>query len=267
MNITSLILRVLAVAGAIAAVVLFMQIKDFHEEIEGEIATTRGQIQESEENLRVMTDDRDTERARADGLQSSLEDARAEIDVLERNLAQTERDLQEARGDLRDARREVSQLEDERDELNQRNAELDRRIARMEDEQERTLAGLRQQVRALEEDLEEAEAARDEQEVAGMDWDDMDADTEESDEPDPVTTEGPIRGLVSAVGSESSFVILDKGSQAGVRENIQYAVFRGDRAIARVQVSEIRDNLAIAQVLPGTLSRSIQQGDAFRSLD
>ncbi|MCH8474244.1 MAG: hypothetical protein LAT55_03345 [Opitutales bacterium] len=267
MNITSLILRVLAIAGAIAAVVLFMQIKDFHEEMEGEIATTRGQIQESEENLRVMTDDRDAERARADGLESDLEDARAEIDVLERNLAQTERDLQEARSDLRDARRNISQLEDERDELNQRNAELDRRIAQMEDEHERTLVSLRQQVASLEEELDEAEAAQvDDRDVAGMDWDDFNGVTDERDEPEPVVT-GPISGLVSAVGSDSAFVVLNQGSEDGVRENINYAVFRGDRAIARVRVSEARENLAIAQVLPGTLDRSIRQGDTFRSID
>lgn len=264
MNIISLILRVLAVAGAIAAVVLFFQIKDFHEEMENEITSTRGQIQVSEANLREMTDDRDSERARADGLQSDLEDARAEIDVLERNLAQTERDLQEARGELRDARRQISSLENERDELNRRNQELDRRIVRLEDEHERTLASLRSQVASLEQELADVpETIEDEGFAGGLDWG---IDEDPVDEtPAPVV--GPVRGTVAAVGSESSFVVLDLGSDSGMRENLLLGVFRGDRVVARVRVSDAREDLSIAQVQPGTLDGRIRPGDTFRSID
>ena len=261
MNITSIILRVLAVAGAIAAVVLFMQINEFHEEMETEISQTQEQIQASEANLAEMTEDRDSERARADGLENDLSDARDEISQLNRNLEQTQRELEDTERDLRGARQEISRLEDERDELNQRNSELDRQIARMEDDHERDMARLRQQVVSLEDELQEAQEAT---EVAELDWDDDFEEFEEEEDFEPVES---VRGTIAAVGSESSFVILDKGSEEGLYESLQLAIFRDNRAIARIEVSEIRDDLAIAQVMPGTLERSIRMGDSYRTLD
>ena len=265
MNITSLILRILAVVGAIAAAVLFFMIEGQKEEIENELTQTRTTLEQTRGNLSEMTEDRDAERTRADNLQNELDQANRRISQLEIRLRETQEELRTSENNLREARREIASLESERDRVQTQLSEAQREIEDIQNTHARRITELQNRVSQLQDDLEAAEEGG-----VGIP-DDLFADGdlfggEDVAPPEPAPV-GPIRGMIGSVGPESSFVILDLGSADGIRDNARLMILRGDEAIGQAVVSRVQDNAAVAQVQPGTLRQSIRTGDSFRTLN
>ncbi len=69
------------------------------------------------------------------------------------------------------------------------------------------------------------------------------------------------RANVLSVGPESSFVVINFGSNRGGRLGHRFTISRGTTAGAIVELSDVRPNFSIGQVLPESLRGVLQKGD------
>ena len=76
-----------------------------------------------------------------------------------------------------------------------------------------------------------------------------------------------LQGKVLTVGKGSSFVVLNIGYNDGVRLTNELLVHHADTSIAKIQVTEVKENLSIARVLPESLVKIPQTGDSVSSLN
>lgn len=74
-----------------------------------------------------------------------------------------------------------------------------------------------------------------------------------------------LTGKILTVGPQSSFVILNLGYESGVRLEHSLAIRRGGEPIARIQITEVKENLSIARILPESLKTELHAGDLVSS--
>ena len=83
-----------------------------------------------------------------------------------------------------------------------------------------------------------------------------------------IAPENPsLRGRVLTVGKGASFVVLDIGYNDGVRLQNELLIQHADTPIAKIQVTEVKENLSIARVLPESLVKTPQTGDSVSSFN
>lgn len=88
----------------------------------------------------------------------------------------------------------------------------------------------------------------------------------------PEPTSGPILPLLTthrsrsaqvvSVGSSSAFVVINYGAAHGALPRQEMLIMRGTDTIARVHISNVRDQHSIAQVRPDSLSGVLHKGDS-----
>ena len=70
------------------------------------------------------------------------------------------------------------------------------------------------------------------------------------------------RATVLTVGPQSAFVVINFGALRGAQLGQKMTVSQGGAVVATVQISDVRDNFSVAQVLPETLRGVLQKGDS-----
>lgn len=85
--------------------------------------------------------------------------------------------------------------------------------------------------------------------------------------PPAIAANAKLKGNVLTVGKGASFVVLDIGYSDGVRLQNELYVQHADTPIAKIQVTEVKENLSIARVLPDSLVKTPQTGDSVSSLN
>ncbi len=83
--------------------------------------------------------------------------------------------------------------------------------------------------------------------------------------PTATPTDPSLRGSVLTVGKGASFVILDIGYSDGIRLQNELYVRHADTPIAKIQVTDVKENLSIARVLPESLVKTPEIGDSVSS--
>lgn len=71
-----------------------------------------------------------------------------------------------------------------------------------------------------------------------------------------------LSGKVTAVDPKWDFVILDMGANHGLLKNGELSISREGKLVARVKVSRVETDYAIANVMPGFKRSEIREGDA-----
>lgn len=70
------------------------------------------------------------------------------------------------------------------------------------------------------------------------------------------------RATVLTVGPDNAFVVLNFGAARGAQLGHRLTVSQGTNVVATVQISDLRENFSVAQVLPETLRGVLQKGDS-----
>lgn len=70
-----------------------------------------------------------------------------------------------------------------------------------------------------------------------------------------------LKGKILTVGPQSSFIIIDLGQNEGAEKANVLDVQRGGATIAQVTITEVKENLSIAHVLPQSLVSEPRSGD------
>lgn len=70
------------------------------------------------------------------------------------------------------------------------------------------------------------------------------------------------RATVLSIGPDNAFVVLNFGTLRGAQLGHRLSVSHGATVVATVQISDVRANFSVAQVVPDTLRGVLQKGDS-----
>ncbi len=245
------ILQILALCGALASAAFYFVAKR-------EIAPAP-QVEASSLPQQLAA-----EKARAAGLADNLADKQRVNDELVRSLQSAKSEALALAAQLTQLQRENQRFAEERStrqaieaRLQDENARLARELAQTQADtiprdqlatKEQTIENLERQVLALQQTSLALASPRD---LAGL----------------QLPAKPSLRGNVLTVGKGASFVVLDIGYTDGVRLLHELFVQHADTPIAKIQVTEVKENLSIARVLPDSLLKAPQSGDAVSSFN
>ena len=75
------------------------------------------------------------------------------------------------------------------------------------------------------------------------------------------TAPGGLSGQILTVGPKSSFVVINLGYTSGVRLDHLLEIQRDGKLVANIQVTEVKENLSIARILPESMETDPETGD------
>ncbi len=244
--------------------------------------------QELTAQLGKIQDDRKTLDDQLGALQGQLSSAMAEVDETRNSLKQLQHryeELDQQRGELQS---QVATLTTQRDSAQERSQQLDQQ----REELERSSSRLHERLGLLERDYRQAMKQVEELTAAQADAKPSDApaaaaahpDTsDEADQPPevvlpPVTvndqspdsskssTTSPSRstalhGRVLEVNDPQGFIVLDKGSEHGVRSGMVFDIIRGTTTIARATAVSVRPRISALDVVRTKSTVPVLAGD------
>ncbi|MBD5779617.1 hypothetical protein IEN85_08925 [Pelagicoccus sp. NFK12] len=249
MKVITRTLQALAVLGAIAAGVFYFLAKN--------------EYQSLDTNLQSLNASLKAERTRVQKLQkenaAQAETLAAQADEIQKLTA----DSLLANNQLLQIQRENKRLADERDAQEIAERRLQKENSRLTQEvnvlkatsvPQEEIANYELAIANLERQVLELQQTQPLQQVSSI-------------LPSSIPADPSLRGNVLTVGKGASFVVLDIGYSDGVRLQNELYVQHADTPIAKIQVTEVKENLSIARVLPESLVKTPQTGDSVSSLN
>ena len=252
MKIVTALLNILAICGALAAAVFFLlseerntageaQAEQLETRLQASLSAQRTQSQSLTE-LQAKLETLETERQQTLS-QLTLEQAKAH--QFSRELGDFEQSAQRHRLDIEELRKENARLKAE---LAQEQANS---ISRGEVlDFEAKIKQLEAEILALRETRPGASGP-------------MTADSPRLEIPKAPR----LRGEVLTIGKQNSFVVINLGYRDGVRLDNAFVIHKDGACVAQITVSEVKENLSIARILPHSLLDAPQVGDAVSSLN
>lgn len=193
------------------------------------------------------------------------------LDTNASQLAQISKNLEEARSNITVSTARSNQLKRENKRLTD---ELERRLEN-EESLQRTLADLKKsmaELRATTISLEKAESY--EQSIASLESEILRLKSAQSSVALATQNSLPagakyapadLNGVVLTVGAQSSFVITNLGYTSGIRLDYLLNIERDNDTIARLQITEVKENLSIGRILPESFKTDPKPGDSVVS--
>lgn len=248
MKTASKLLQLLALLGAVASAVFYFSASKVAQNDSSQLAFLQSQNRSLRAELETLKSDAANQSSDRAALDEKLENAAAENRLLSSQLLQLQRDNQ--------------RLADERETQDTAERRLQKENARLAQE----LADLRAST------VPQDQIATYQTTIADLERKILDL---QQTQPTPATagnleniaipTNPSLKGSVLTVGKGASFVILDIGYNDGVRLQNELFIQHADTPIAKIQVTEVKENLSIARVLPESLIKMPQSGDSVAS--
>jgi predicted RNase H-like nuclease (RuvC/YqgF family) len=187
-----------------------------------------------------------------------LQNTKADLARTEQELATTKDTLAQTEADLAATRQEVKTLEGELDVARTELNELRPMIAQLESDKEAlqmTIDDQSTQITRLQEEKQDMadRVATLEKEVESL-VAELQLDTGQ------IVPKG-LSGNIIAVNPYWNFVVLDLGKEDGLIANTDMLVHRDDQLIGKVHVSNVKDDMAIAEIINDWEQGSIREGD------
>ena len=186
-------------------------------------------------------------------------------------LAQAKGDLDKANTDLGATKAALAQKTDEATGLQTKNTEMEQQLSTTKTElatANETLKIVREMtgtedIKDLSKLREKLSAQADENKMLGEQLANMRQENitlKQKLEELTVTPSG-VRGRVSVVENDWGFVVLDVGEAQRVRPKAEFLVYRDNKLIGKVQITEVAANTCIGQILPGYPGGPPRAGD------
>ena len=195
----------------------------------------------------------------------------SKIDDLSAQLQQSNQSLEEARSNITVITARSNQLKRENGRLSD---ELDMRLDK-EESLQIALADLKKEMAELRANsISLDKATEHEQEIASLEarilqLKNSQATTSTISLSDTYrslkTAPGGLNGQILTVGPKSSFVVINLGYTSGVRLDHLLEIQRDGKLVANIQVTEVKENLSIARILPESMATDPETGDIVTS--
>ncbi len=245
----SLILRFAAVAGTISSIVIYLLIGDKKEVLDTRLALTQKRLDGVETERDQIEVERNMLASELEKLDAQLGDAKAKGDTLLQQNIQARSEMSGMRNKVESVRVETGKQEEEIVRLRRELVSLKTAVplsglvesseyAAQIEEQMRQIAELESELREYQ-DLIARRAAN------PTDLQDSLAGTGKQNE-----SERRVAAEVIAIGREAFFFAINAGSSSGLKPERRYTVYRGNEAIVKVLLINVRPEFCIAQVLP-----------------
>lgn len=255
MKVVSLVLRIVAIVGALAAIALAVVTFGKVEDLEGDVRQL-----ETEKSAAVSAK-QDAENLVAEkeslvrGLQTDLDDARDTVNKFRSQLTQTSQELNRMQQSLRDEQTKLR-------ELTQQKETLEREILAMQNVQTESVDPA--VVRKLEDEKADLELLLREQkdkitdlefELANVNQRRVTAAEEEQANQDGTSAaqfeEGATAQIIR-IDAASGLLVLDRGTGRGITENMKMSIVKGIQGELRLQIASVEPQFALANILPSS---------------
>jgi len=247
MKASSTLFSLLALAGAALSGVFYYLADSDGDRLRATLQQAQSELSESRRQLAALEEEATQLRESLDAKKASLEETQANATLLTARNRQLRREAKRLGEELEERiaheeslRREIASLESELADTRANSVSLEQ-VA----EYEKTIARL------------EAQALRQAQTRPGFAPQSAPA-AKAAAAPAPAD----LSGRILTVGPGASFVVLDRGYLDGLRLDHLLAIERDGTAIANARVTEVKENLSIAQLLPNSVETEPRPGDA-----
>ncbi len=238
-----LILCVIALLGSAASAVLFFRIGNSKQVLEQRLADSSARSTKLDADLATANERAGSLTARAATLDSELTATKSKLSAAEARASDLSRDLAQTRDVLAFYEATARTLTDDVTAL-----QKDLADSRTSNAAPEAVAAYKSTIAELERQLATARNGAAAPATAG-------AST-------AVFASRAGRATVLTVGPESAFVVLNFGEARGAKLGHKLTVSQGTNVVATVQISDLRANFSVAQVLPETLRGVLQKGDS-----
>lgn len=184
------------------------------------------------------------------------EDTKAELESTIRDLEQTRAELDQTKAELEAARATVTRLQGEIAEKNTQIAQLNESIAGLEEEK----ATLESTVQSKDDEIAQLEADKANlEEEKTM----LEGQLEKCSQAQDTTRSLPpgTVGKVVMVNPAWQYLIVNLGANQGAALGAELMVHRGDEYLGKIRLSAIREDVSIADFLPGAKIDQIKEND------
>lgn len=173
----------------------------------------------------------------------NLEATKTELATANDTVAEQKTEIEQAATDLAAAKDEATMLQGEVANLKTNIDDLEGQIADKQEliaQHEDSIQGLKRENKELW--AKTPEGRKFSQQAAGKDMQD-------------------IKGSIIAVNSEWNFVVLDLGSDIGMKSGVDAIVHRADQLVGKVKISSVDEKSCVANIIPEWMELDIQKGD------
>ncbi len=278
------VLIVLVILGAVGSVVLF-----------GTLQQTQQQLQRSQQDVAQLTSENEALGQQLTELQNDRRALEERFNSLRNQLSSATTELERSRSRLEELQAQYNQFAEERNQLQAQVAsmaserdEANSRIAQLEEEKsdlKRAATRFRERLKLLErdhqrvaEELDQIRRSPNSSLRVITDVDPLRAANNPSGTPalsgavelPPIVVNrssgaaapaGSLRGRLVDVNEAQRFVVVDKGSDDGVRVGMSFDILRGSAMIGRATVVRVRPKFSACDLSPSLSTGSTQVGD------
>ena len=243
-------LSVLAVLGAVASGVFYFLSASDKSNAEQELKDARRLLQSESARIAKLEEELEESQTLEKQSSNSLEEARSNITVITARSNQLNRENKRFTEELERRIENEENLQRSLADLRKEMAELRATTISLSkaDSYEQTIASLESEVERLK-NLQRTAATA--------------AST--ALPPDAKSAPADLEGKILTVGPQSSFVITNLGYTSGIRLDHLLDIERDNQLIARLQITEVKENLSIARILPESLKTDPVPGDSVVS--
>ncbi|MDP3069089.1 MAG: hypothetical protein Q8N18_02320 [Opitutaceae bacterium] len=245
-----LILCVVALLGSATSAVLFFRIGNSKQVLEQRLADSGARAAKLDTDLAAAHEQAGVLKARVALLDTDLTATRAALDTTRTQLTTADTRAQQLDRDLGQAKDVLAFYEATARALTDDVAALQRDLAdsRASNASPDAVAAYKSTITELERQLATARNGAAAPATAG-------AST-------AVFASRAGRATVLTVGPGNAFVVLNFGEARGAKLGHKLTISQGTNTVATVQISDLRTNFSVAQVLPETLRGVLQKGDS-----
>ena len=268
----SIILRVVAIVAAAAAVALFFMSKGKLAEkqtalvnaqaatqaVQGELETANSQITAAQAQLSAERKSLADTKGKLESTRSEMYAAKQEVTRTEAQLKETKSTIAELEGDAQDLREKLVKTEKSLAEAS-KEAELAQLNERIE-ELAKSNDTLKQDLMAAESLARSSSSRKDSSEAASK-------KAGFSPNMAPAAQPATIGAAttVASISSENGIVVLNSTPELGLATGAEITLIQGLTALGKVQITQVTETLAIANILPGTKLK-LNAGDTVKIL-
>lgn len=250
MKTASKLLHLLAILGAIGSAALYYLSETDAGLAQEQLSRANAQLAQATKRANQVSEKNEELLSELEGKNDALEEARANITVLSSRNTQLKRETQRFTEELDERVLSEEKLQQEITRLDRENAKIRASTVSLNEVQEYT-----RQITSLQEKILQLENSN-------IRFPGNAVVTEETVPAPPAD----LNGKILTVGPKSSFVVLNVGYENGVRLAHALSVGRGTETIAQIEITEVKEKLSIARILPDSLKLQIKEGDRVTPL-
>lgn len=270
MNKLSLILRIIAIVSAVAAGAIFFVSKGKLAEKQGQLETSQAATKATQAELDTANEDIQTLEGRLKNERDNLADTKRKLESVRSELYTAQQEVSRTQGQLSEAKSAISDLEDDAKDLRSELVKTEQLLDAARDK-EAEMAQLSDRVAELEEtnaDLKEslakAKSPTATNKVAGGTLATGSANytsgfTPAATQTLPTTSLGP-EATIQTVSADNGLIVFVNSPGLGLTPGLEVRLISDYKALGTVKFVQIKEDVAVANILPGTKTRSLVEG-------